>query len=234
MLRCSLLLPLVACDLSSGGVPNHLDGTYSNPDLGVEVYVDLTTCDGAPCTPVTVALHAEGATARLDDATVTVSGDGEPPVTALADPANATTYAFTLDHWIAKVRIDVMAGPDHAALWSDATITTPVEANIQLPDLIVLGQPTSLTWTSQGDPVVESIVFATNVSPMRFGFLTTRSVETGSYELGPDVLNGLGQYHFALTRELEHFLDDEADHHLYLSWSSSWQKTVTVVQPPPT
>lgn len=234
MHRFVWMVGLAAC--ATEGVPNNLEGV-PNPNLFVQAQADFTVCDGAPCTSFAVELHRPDGS-YASETSVSISADGAPQRLAPFDDQsgsgipNAGRHLLAVDGWIDAVQIDVTAGGDAASLFAVATITTPDEAAIALPDQLVVGATPSLEWESQGRPVLASVLFATEVPALRFGFLQALQVETGSFEIGPTVFTDVGDYTISLIRSLDHVLGS-GDDHLLLTWSSVSSKRVTVVTSPP-
>ena len=233
MLR-TLFLPFVlfaGCFSSDPEISTHLDG-YTANNLAIAATADLSTCNGAPCTLVKLTLRQGDAAAA--NATVLVSADGAPPVTATfkpqvgSDNPNSGEFTAVFDRWISGIRIDATAGTDAAALWSDADLSTPNAASIGLPDQITLGSKTALQWNGLGRPVQIAIVYATNVPALRFGFLMSYAPDNGSYEFGPSIFTDPGTYTISLNRWLDLSNSDHS-----LTWRSSWQKKVIVVSAVP-
>lgn len=229
MLRYLLvsLVVFTGCNLEDQEISTHLDGNTTN-HLAIEATADLSLCNAAPCTLVKLTLR-QGDTAAAN-ATVLVSADGGPAVTATfkpnvgSDNPNSGEFTAVFDHWIGGIRIDATSGNDTAALWSDAGLSTPYEASIALPDQIAVGEKTALHWDGQGRPVFIAIVYASDVPAVRFGFLTTYTPDTGSYEFGPSIFTDAGTYTISLNRWLDLSNSDHS-----LTWRSSWQKKVIVV-----
>lgn len=221
------LVIFAGCNLSDQSVSTDLEG-YTANKLAIAATADLTTCNAAPCTLVKLTLRQGGTAAA--NATVLVSADGAPPVTATFKPQvgsdNPNTGEFTavFDHWIGGIRIDATSGTDAVALWNDAEISSPNEASIDLPDQITIGSKTALRWNGLGRPVQIAIVYATNVPALRFGFLTSYAPDNGSYEFGSSIFTDAGTYTISLTRWLDLSNSDHS-----LTWQSSWQKKVIVV-----
>ena len=234
MLRYLLvsLVVFAGCNSEESKISTNLNGNTSN-HLAIVANADLSLCNAAPCTLVKVTLRQGDGPAA--NATVLVSADGGPAVTAMFKPNvgsdNPNTGEFTVvfNYWIGGIRIDAnsidaSSGTDTAALWSDATLSTPYEASIALPDQIAVGEKTALHWDGQGRPISIAIVYASDVPALRFGFLTAHTPDTGIYEFGPSMFTDDGMYTISLYRSL--YLHN-SDHSL--NWSSSWQKKVIVV-----
>ncbi len=235
MHRFAWMICVAAC--ATEGVPNSLEGV-PNPNLLVQAQADFTACDGVPCTSFAVELYRPDGS-YASETSVSISVDGEPRQLALLDDQsesgipNAGRHLLAVDGWIESVQIDVTAGGDAASLFAVATLTTPDEAGIELPDQVFVGDTPTLEWEHQGRPVLASVLFATQVPALRFGFLQALEVETGAFEFAPTIFTDEGDYTITLIRSLDHFLDDEDDH-LVLSWNSVWSKRITAVLSPPT
>ena len=79
--------------------------------------------------------------------------------------------------------------------------------------------------------VTSSIVFARATVPQAFGFLRAEGPDDSRYELGQPTFDVPGTYSLQLIRETTH--EYAGDAKLSLLWSSSWQTTFEIVDPPP-
>ncbi len=226
-MRLPLLLLLVGCS-----DPLALDATSTRDDLDVQAHAQYTLCDAAPCTSLTVELfHNDDTGSRYaPDVAASVSVDGLPPVELAFEPyvgiENGGKLVATFDGWIDTLDLDATSGSDRVTVATQSPITTPDETQVVLPDVIVLGSSYTMTWRSQ-EYAQASVLFATNVPAVRFGFLMAQRPDSGALKLETSLLNPAGVYNIALYRDITL----ESDGHVMI-WGSNWQKKVTVQNTP--
>jgi hypothetical protein len=212
--------------------PLALDATSTRDDLDVQAHAQYTRCDDHPCTLLEVELfHNDDSGSRYaPDVAARVSVDGLPPLELVFEPYvgidNGGKLVATFDGWIDTLDLEATSGPDRVTVSTQAPITTPDETAVVLPDVIVLGSSYTMTWKSQ-EYAQASVLFATNVPAVRFGFLMAQKRDTGSLKLETSLLDPAGIYNIALYREITL----ESDGHS-MTWGSNWQKKVTVKNTP--
>jgi hypothetical protein len=227
-MRLALLLLLGGCF----GDALELDATSTSDDLDVQTHAQYTLCEGAPCTSISVEIRRSDDTGSryAPDAAARVSIDGQPAFDLTFKPYvsidNGGEFVATVDGWINSLELDATAGADRATMTSTSPITTPDEANVELPDVITLGGSYTMQWNHQ-EHARASVLFATNAPALRFGFLMAQKQDSGSLKLETELLNPAGIYTIALYREIT--LDHDQ---LVMIWGSNWQKKVTVKNVP--
>jgi hypothetical protein len=208
---------------------------FSNNGLRISTLAELRTCDGLPCTSITIELRQISGYAAADS--VLVTADGGPPIATVFTPytaiKNGGKYSVDLPGWIDSIRVEATTFDAQSAIWSNRVNFTPTEMNVQFPNEMTVGSKPSLTWDGQGRPVKTHIVFATSAPDVWVGSLEAFGTDDGIFEFGPSVFSNVGTYTIGLSRHLEHFTES-FDDNLQLTWISSWQKVVDVLPAAPT
>jgi hypothetical protein len=189
--------------------------------------------DGSPVTSISLTLRRDDQYAADTSAEMYI--DYAQPVTPTFKPIAGEpggTYELRVNGWIEHLRINGNVGSSAVYMEADRAITNPDEANILFPDRIVLGDRPPLRWDGQGSPYKYSLLYATMVPSLRFGFLAALEPDKGTFTFDKTTFTAVGSHTVGLDREVDYEPDGADSSQASLIWTSEWQRKVQVVESP--
>lgn len=192
-----------ASEAGSGATTDPTTGWVITDALTIRASVGCALAPGQTVDDCTtqqaVSVYDPHTTSNVTDAVVTVSLDGQAPV-SMTYMSGSAVYTYSAPKLPKTYRYDVTRGADHAVV----TGTAPADFALTLsPTSPSAGTASMLTWTSTHDPVANEL--GIDVNGTSTGNLALSSYEvsddSGSYSLPPNAFPQAGQYALTMYKE---------------------------------